>query len=256
VYSLDFDETPDYKALQKMLLSVIPSRPNNELEELFNPFTPPSLSTPRHDRFSWLVSLSSSSSSAELSMPIAGLCNHLASSSIACVATIEKIVHRKQTKGLKHEFLVLKAVPLWGDPIWIRLERAAARRKERGLFSLRSSSSVFKPADTAKLATEEDALTATEESEVKAELSFEPTNNLTLDTLQILLSSLMEVSKDYTLWKENCYFFCSVVLKLLGEHFHANVKGKYTHLDLGVKIREEIERRFLKSLKPTRNGKL
>jgi hypothetical protein len=151
---------------------------------------------------------------------------------------------------VRHEFLIVEAEVL-GPTIFLRLERAAARTAPTD-FTLLSISSVFRPDDTARVSISSEKLIAGEESDIRAEVRYSPLGRVTLGTLQVLLSSFIEISQTYSLTKENCWFFCSVVMQLLCERFPDHIlKGRYGHEKLGGEARDAIRARFLSRLRAT-----
>jgi hypothetical protein len=186
------------------------------------------------------------SSKAEFVVPLRELCDQLSAYTLSYASYIRKIVRRKQKKGLKHEFLIVEFDAPGGQEVYLRLERAAARNVT-GDFTIWSISSIFPPDDTARVALNSERLISGEESDVKAEASFQR-GLVTLSTLNALLSSFIEVSKNYSLTKENCWFFCSVVLQILCERFPHRIEGSYGHETLGADSRDDIRARFLARL--------
>jgi hypothetical protein len=187
----------------------------------------------------------------EVPMSISDLCHHLESSSLLSSAVIRRIVHRKEITGVKHEFLLLEvhvtSVSRGNHVIWLRLERSAKIRQKGMRFW--SFLSEFPSNDTVRVAgSPKLLLEGSQNSEIQAEVQFDPSTNVTLAVLRLLLSCLAEGSPKYNLWKENCWFFCSVVLDLLCEAFPHDMEGKITHKILGKDVRGDIRKQFVERL--------
>jgi hypothetical protein len=197
----------------------------------------------RHSGVSFSADLLNlSSSDYEWSMPLEDFCDRLEFSPFSSVSKIPRIIRRKEISGLRHEFLLLEAEILTGRVIWLRLERAA-KRDHASDFTLVSFSSRFPSDDTARLAGNPTKLMQ-QESEVKAVIHFTQPKDVSLGVLRLLLTALMKESKEYVLWQENCFFFCSTVLELLCEKFPHRMQGAYGNKNLGTGVREKVRERF------------
>lgn len=149
---------------------------------------------------------------------------------------ILSLMRRKDVRGVKHEFLVMRAQEPRGRIIWIRMERAA-NRTQPGLGALVSK---FPARDTARISgTEEDILNEEERSTVEAEVHFDsPPTLLHLDKL---LNIVTEESVHYTLWPENCFFFASVIQEILSARHNGRlISGKLGHKNLARAVRNRI----------------
>jgi hypothetical protein len=192
------------------------------------------------------------SSDYEWSMPLEDFCDRLEFSPFSSVSKIHRIIRRKEINGLRHEFLLLEAEILPHRVIWLRLERAA-KRDHANDFTLVSFSSRFPSDDTARLAGNPTKLMQ-QESGIKAIVHFTHPKDVSLSILRLLLSALMKESKEYVLWQENCFFFCSAILEVLCQNFSHRIQGAYGNESLGTEVREKIRERFALVLSSSRIG--
>jgi hypothetical protein len=137
---------------------------------------------------------------------------------------IHQIVLRKEAKVERHEYLLVEAEILSGQRFWIRLDRGRRPKGDRLAFWSRSQ---LRLDDSASLANTEKKLTRGKGA-VIATLRFSQPENITLNTLQALLSAFEEDSFIYTLPERDAVFFCSVVLHILSDHFPSKLEGTLT----------------------------
>jgi hypothetical protein len=158
---------------------------------------------------------------------------------------VNQIILRKETRGVKHEYLLVESTAPSGRGYWMRLERGAAERDQiLGNLNIWRSRSEFKPDDTARLANTEDELIVGELSVVRTTVRFIPSDSVSLSTLEILLSAFVEESRNYSLLTENCFFFCAVVIGVLSNAFAHKLDGKLQNAGLGAATQERIRKLF------------
>jgi hypothetical protein len=144
-------------------------------------------------------------------MSLKDFCDRLSASSIRRSSHVIRIIRRKEKKGLRHEFLLVNVALQSEQTFWLRLERAADRRRRE--FWPRIFTSRFLPDDKAKLAGRFEDLFDAGTSTTIAELQLSSvTFSNSLQAFQLLLSSFSEVSTHYTLPQQNCWFFCTAVM--------------------------------------------
>jgi hypothetical protein len=183
----------------------------------------------------------------EFTLTLEELCRHLAPSSLSASTRVIRVIRRKATGRLRHEYLLVEAELPTGHALWLRLERFPDLTEMQ--MSPQTALSRFNPNDKAKLAGTMNLLGGPEDSRSKAELRFTSDEDVTLHALQVLLSAFIEISTSYTLPQENCWFFASVVLEVLSDQFPSQiVGGKLAHKELGIENRARIKQRFAEQI--------
>jgi hypothetical protein len=193
--------------------------------------------------FSAILLNLASSSDLDIPMPLGNLCDQLRSGSLSPDSKIHKIIHRTEIGGLTHEYLLVEVELVADSVIWLRLERSAARHSTSD-FSVSSFFSVFPSKDMVRLASDQNLLLGNQPSKVLTEVHFAHPEQVSLYVLCMLLSAFAEQSKNYSLSKENCWFFCSVVVEMLCEKFAHRMTGEFHHRSLGRKKRNAVRRDF------------
>ncbi|KAF8335843.1 uncharacterized protein EI90DRAFT_3047295 [Cantharellus anzutake] len=93
------------------------------------------------------------------------------------------------------------------------------------------------------LSGEEEALLSGDPHTLQAKVRFRKPP--TLMDLQVLLTVIGEESAEYDLFRENCYFFCSVVHQILYELHEGHMTvGEFHHQTLGGDARKRIVNRL------------
>jgi len=132
----------------------------------------------------------------------------------------------------------------------MRFDRSAAKGSGlRNILNLggshvniKSVSSIFQANDTVMLSGDEEALLKGDASTLQAKVLFRKPP--TLSDLEALLTIIEEESAEYDLFRENCYFFSSVVQQTLTEiHDGCLAWGKFRHQTLGADARRRIVER-------------
>jgi hypothetical protein len=138
-------------------------------------------------------------------------------------ATVLQLICRKDSHGLKHEFLLAEIELATSKHIWMRMERSAGERLAGtgGWASLSSEFSAHDPVTAS--ATCDVLLEGSAPSKIMAEIQF-TRKKPSLALLRQLLLSLLEKSPFYHLTTDNCWFFCTVILRILGERFDDSVR--------------------------------
>jgi len=187
-------------------------------------------------------------------MPIAELCNHIRNSPPTATAHMQSLVWYKELRGVQHEFLLVEVVQHQDDnsPIWIRLERAAKTdyKHSRTFFQRlwqqsHSLSSIFPANDSALISSSWEK--ATGPSHTRTIKHIRLSSQTTLKSLEQLLTAFCDISVNYSLLEQNCWFFCSVIVEnLMGKFGHAEMHGKILHQAQGKEARKRIREQFEK----------
>ncbi|KAF8292330.1 hypothetical protein DL93DRAFT_2174102, partial [Clavulina sp. PMI_390] len=149
--------------------------------------------------------------------------------------------YRQQRGPITHRFVVLQLSREIQDNIWLRLDR----RLERGVSLLKflKASGETRANDSASLSGTKHRLIAGATRENARILEHPPS----LANLNRLLRIIREELQTYSIWPENCWFFCSLV----EQHLAAAESGWFVHgtrnvrhIGMGNAIRSNVFARY------------
>jgi len=156
---------------------------------------------------------------ATSSMTISRFYQHVLSRR-ASASAVDKIcflgMYQEVRFTIKHTYILLGVQPSHGQLFFLRLDRAAGQDRNLWL-RLRSVSSKFPPNDRVLMSCNEEPL-HTPPKKVLSHVTFQR-DSPCLGDLATLLRIMEQESTTYTLYPENCWFFCSVVQESLTRSF-------------------------------------
>jgi len=137
---------------------------------------------------------------------------------------VHKIVNHREIQGLNHEFITAEA-SLGSQTFCIRIDRAGADGRINAQLALNGLP--IKRLDTVQMATTRKLLLDPhKKTRQVAVVEFDPPEGVSLMAFALLLESVVENATTYTLFKENCWFFASIVLGILCEIYTHSLEGE------------------------------
>ncbi|KAF9519264.1 hypothetical protein BS47DRAFT_1388383 [Hydnum rufescens UP504] len=175
-------------------------------------------------------------------MSIIHFCEHVLSTPASAEYKIFSLgMYQEVRFTIKHTYILLGVQPSHGQLFYLRLNRAAGRDCNPWL-RFRSVSSKFPPEDRVIISWNEDSL-HTPPMNTLSLVTFQR-DNPSLGELAILLNIMEEESTIYTVYPENCWFFCSVVQELFTSTYEHSGSVNSAFKSLSPKVRATIANRW------------
>lgn len=191
------------------------------------------------------------SSDGRASMSLETFCDDVSSSPYAADMLVTKIIHCKERRGVKHEYLLVflqDPADTWAD-VWVRVERAAQMHGIRNLLHIHSVSSEFEAYDHITAAYDRNVLTPEGNKELGT-LTFTEEHPANLGLLAALFVIIAREAGRYKLFGTNCFWFSFVVMDALRNRCQGQLESAATYSDeviedREVKTKDSILKRFM-----------